>query len=447
MFARCPSCQTVFDVDDQTLSVRTGMVRCGVCRVTFNASWNLVDRLPEVELPETAVPSRPRQTEPAADPGPPPISDLTQRSPPPETPPSIAETPAVPAIDDTGEGAIANSEAEMAHEEYELDSESILDEVERLDAALQQKHEHKRDRADAAAESEDTWQAQAPFDVEPDHEIVLETPAESSPAFGTDTRSRLRETEHERIASSVDRMRDMLDPVQESPSPAQHAEDTTPPAPNSPPRPEAARTELPPEIDPYHAERKHPAAVDGASPDAQQIFEGIYESRDAEDVERATTIAALRTMAWFVALVIFLVAAIWQVRTFYLYDLAQNASLRPLVAGFCRIAMCELPQRRDSRRIDLVGTNVETHHAVPGALRVTVSLINRAGFSQAPPTLEVTLTDKLGRVVGRRTYSPDDYSPAEKDAILDPDVVENVMLDLAAPSESAVGYEIQLIPD
>ncbi len=452
MYARCPSCETVFDVDDATLNARTGMVRCGMCRVTFNARWNLVDQLPEVELPAAATPEPEREMGPAADQGAPPTPGPGAS----ESFPELQESAQIPeprsiAGDDDVDGAAAALEPESAPEEIELDSESILEEVERLDQALQQKQEQRRDEPPDTEDSESAPQVQSPFDIEPDHEIVLETPPESWRRLDFDAESERSddEADEEKIATSVDRMRGMLDPVQEESPPAQsQPEVTSTEEPRSPQPTEGGRTELPPEIDPYRP-NKVPRAADGVSPDVQQIFEGIYESREEEEgaAERGATATALRAMAWFIGLVLVSVAAVWQIRTFYLDDFAQSATLRPLLSGFCQIAMCQVPPRRDSRLIDLLGTNVETHPAVPGALRVTVSLINRAGFPQAPPALEVTLSDKLGRVVGRRTYTSKDYSSPEKEVVLDPDVVEDVTLDLAAPSESAVGYEIQLIPD
>ncbi len=42
-FVRCPECQTVFRVTPQQLALRDGQVRCGRCRIVFNAYGALVD--------------------------------------------------------------------------------------------------------------------------------------------------------------------------------------------------------------------------------------------------------------------------------------------------------------------------------------------------------------------------------------------------------------------
>ena len=148
-------------------------------------------------------------------------------------------------------------------------------------------------------------------------------------------------------------------------------------------------------------------------------------------------------LAWWLAGVLLLLAALWQLTAFYLDGMAQVPALRPLVVKFCDVVSCSVPPRRAFSLIDLVGTSVNTHPDAPGALRVSVNLINRAEFEQSYPPLEITLSDRSGRVVGRRTYLPDDY--LERQQLLAPKVIQRVDLDLAQPSESAVGYEIQLV--
>ena len=152
----------------------------------------------------------------------------------------------------------------------------------------------------------------------------------------------------------------------------------------------------------------------------------------------------LKTAAWILAAVALVGAGLWQAKTYYLGSLSQVSALRPYVAALCDVLSCSVPPRSAFNLIDLVGTSVNTHPDTPGALRVSVNLVNRAEFEQAYPPLEITLSDKSGRIVGRRTYLPEDYltDPA---SLLVPKVIQEVDIDLAQPSENAVGYEIQLV--
>ncbi len=328
----------------------------------------------------------------------------------------------------------------------ELESESIIKEVERLNDALSRKQENKQ-----GIDNEKTTDHNLPKnvfgkDITPDQEIVLETPADAWQLVGPDVRRAQSPRDSERISTSVDKMRTMLNPVTEPESDTEERNTAVPADESSGVKKRGLRrTELPPELDPLHDGGIEVAAGAAEQSTLSELYSGLEGDAAATAPKNSAT--AWRRIAWFVGIVGLLLATMWQVREFYLNDLAQVPAIRPVLSEFCQIAACEVPPRRESRRIDLVGTNVETHPAVPGALRVVVSLINRADYSQLPPLLEVTLSDRTGRVVGRRTYTPKDYVTSSDDANLEPNVVSNVTLDLATPSDSAVGYEIQLIPD
>lgn len=153
---------------------------------------------------------------------------------------------------------------------------------------------------------------------------------------------------------------------------------------------------------------------------------------------------SVRLTSWFLGSILLLAALVWQVKQHYLEDMAQVPSLREPLKQACRYLRCTVPPRSDIKAIDLVGTNVDPHPVSPGALRVSANLINRANFVQQFPPLEITLTDKEGKVVGRRTYFPHEYRGDAPNRML-PNVLVRADFDLAQPAETAVGYEIQLV--
>ena len=141
---------------------------------------------------------------------------------------------------------------------------------------------------------------------------------------------------------------------------------------------------------------------------------------------------------------VLLLLILWQVKVFYFDDLAQSSTARPAVVALCNLLGCEVPSRRALKMIQLSGTQVNQHPEVPGALQVAVSLVNHAEFSQELPPLEVTLTDKAGQIVGRRTYRAKEYANKNTEGLA-PNAARNVFIDLAQPANSAVGYEVQLV--
>ena len=49
MYTQCPNCNVIFSMSEDDLDVYQGLVRCGRCSEVFNASWNLVDSIPDEE--------------------------------------------------------------------------------------------------------------------------------------------------------------------------------------------------------------------------------------------------------------------------------------------------------------------------------------------------------------------------------------------------------------
>jgi len=175
-------------------------------------------------------------------------------------------------------------------------------------------------------------------------------------------------------------------------------------------------------------------AVDARSP-----------GRPARSVEhylkpRAHPLARIMWGAAALVLVLLLAA---QVKYLLVERYAGHAVLRPYLAAFCELAACRLPPRHDPRRFAITRTNIDLHPRQPGALRVTVKLLNEATYPQPYPRLRLTLTDRDGWVVGRRAYTPADYLIGRPNKLQSGELGA-IHLDLARPHEKAVGFEVDV---
>lgn len=81
---------------------------------------------------------------------------------------------------------------------------------------------------------------------------------------------------------------------------------------------------------------------------------------------------------------------------------------RPALVDLCEIFGCSVnwPTRAD--QLAVIGTELQ---AIPGtdALELTAVIRNRAGFRQALPAVEVTLTDARNAALARKVFTPADY--------------------------------------
>ena len=153
----------------------------------------------------------------------------------------------------------------------------------------------------------------------------------------------------------------------------------------------------------------------------------------------------LVNLLWSLAAFVLLILLGWQVKYLVMEKYAQHENYRSYLAEFCKVAGCELPLLRDSSRFTLTHTEVKLHPYMPGAIRITVKLVNEATFDQPYPDLQLTLTDKNGRIVGRRRFPPGDYLKAEQSDMLGSGELGVVQFGLARPHEKAVGFDIDIV--
>ena len=155
----------------------------------------------------------------------------------------------------------------------------------------------------------------------------------------------------------------------------------------------------------------------------------------------------LATFSWIIVALGFVVLLGLQVKYFFVEKYAQDETYRPYLVGFCKLAQCELPPRQDPYKYTLTHTKIDLHPNYPGALRVTVKLVNEAGYAQPFPLLQLTLTDRVGRVVGRRTFEPGFYLPQNTKNMLGKGELASVIFDLARPHEKAVGFVVDIVTE
>lgn len=87
--------------------------------------------------------------------------------------------------------------------------------------------------------------------------------------------------------------------------------------------------------------------------------------------------------------------------------------------------------------------NVTTDPDNAGALSITGTLSNGAGFSQPWPLLRVVLTDRFGEALRSRDFKPADYLPgASADGQLAAGLSARFRLDIVDPGADAVGFSL-----
>lgn len=133
-----------------------------------------------------------------------------------------------------------------------------------------------------------------------------------------------------------------------------------------------------------------------------------------------------------------------QVAHYYRAELAVTTpSLRPLLESACALLDCEIPLPRHVELISIESSDLQVDPAQGGALTLSATLKNRAGYAQAWPSLEITLTDVQDTAVLRRVLQPAEYLPPKADPTLFPPNGEAaVRLWLEVKEITAAGYRL-----
>lgn len=117
---------------------------------------------------------------------------------------------------------------------------------------------------------------------------------------------------------------------------------------------------------------------------------------------------------------------------------------KPYLALVCEKIGCQidLPKKIDLIMIDDSDMQEDADYA--GLIHLSSTLINQAGFNQAYPNIELTLTDIEDMPKLRRVFKPVEYLPPHTDIAKGLAAGEEMKVKLAitAPGESVAGYRV-----
>ncbi len=441
MHTQCPKCRTIFRVTEEILAVKAGLVRCGDCDNVFNASWNLVEEPAPEHADDSLTPTRddPQPEEPgdtgAADQDD--AGDETNAGPERTataaddgTAPQPARHPWAPDYDDFDDAPggiedltdeeildLAYDDRRRPGDPNDVPTEDISDEEVRRTLHLDEALDYD---SDAPPTTPEPATATAPPADDRQHSTESSWHLDAEDNRGQRIEPRLGSGEPPGLSVSAE---DRLLPGHR---PGGRETERS--------RPSLARRPAVRLKAPKREPVGDPVEIAPARP-AERSDPNVHWVSIPERADRGAN------LLWASAALVAIVLVLMQVRYLLVDELYSIPSTRPYIAMFCGIAGCEAPMRTDPGSIAIAQTRVDLHPEVPGAIRIKVNLINRAGFPQPYPALTLVLTDKDGRIVGRRTYAAREYLESDQEKLLDPGILAVATINLAHPNENAVGFE------
>ncbi|MBT8054235.1 MAG: DUF3426 domain-containing protein [Xanthomonadales bacterium] len=165
---------------------------------------------------------------------------------------------------------------------------------------------------------------------------------------------------------------------------------------------------------------------------------------DAESTTRPRARSVLVRVSWVILAIAIAIVVIFKWAEFQQQPLLDTPAVKSLMI---RLGLREPPPAtvfRDVDQIFLVSRELKSHPSQDDMLRLTATLVNRAGTAQPYPDLEIILLDARGGEVSRSRFAPSDYlaEGSSKNSGMTPQAYLPLILDLPDPGREAVGFEL-----
>lgn len=117
---------------------------------------------------------------------------------------------------------------------------------------------------------------------------------------------------------------------------------------------------------------------------------------------------------------------------------------KSFLGAYCGLVGCRITLPRDADLITIESSDLKQFPERPNQITLAALLRNRAGYAQAYPTLELTLTDAADQAIVKRLIQPPEYvtDKTRIDQGIAPLAEVNVALRLETIDGVAVGYRL-----
>ncbi len=152
-----------------------------------------------------------------------------------------------------------------------------------------------------------------------------------------------------------------------------------------------------------------------------------------------------RNWPWTLGACLLLLSLVAQISYAERTVLLDDSRSRPLLDRACASLGCRLPLRHDPATLQLLSRDIRPHPSVPNALIISATLRNDAGFAQAFPAVEITLSDLDENRIAMRRFAPQEYlgdSRAVSNGLAAGGTAA-LVFEVADPGKNAVAFEFK----
>ena len=169
--------------------------------------------------------------------------------------------------------------------------------------------------------------------------------------------------------------------------------------------------------------------------------------RSSDNLNKTTTKSVCKNSLAVFMLLLLLLSAVLQTVYFLRAEISwRYPSSQTYLKLACKKIGCDIALAKQINLLVLDDTDLLEDELRVGLMHLSSTIVNQAAFSQAYPTIELTLTDIEGRAKFTSRFSPHDYLEHGTDAKLGLAAGQSLklMLPLANPDPSMAGYRVRL---
>ncbi|MGC2164838.1 MAG: zinc-ribbon and DUF3426 domain-containing protein [Gallionella sp.] len=178
------------------------------------------------------------------------------------------------------------------------------------------------------------------------------------------------------------------------------------------------------------------------------VTEQVDPSPGALADDEAAFLAEPKSRLWGIASVLLVLTLIFQSAYLFRVELAARVpALKPGLESACELLDCTVPLPQNAELMSIESSELKDEPGQGHQILLYALLRNRAGYVQAFPNLELTLTDLQDVALARRVFKPEEYlaTPGVASGGLAPNRELSVKLRLDTADLSPVGYRLVLL--
>lgn len=176
-------------------------------------------------------------------------------------------------------------------------------------------------------------------------------------------------------------------------------------------------------------------------------LESLSEEQNIKEAIDDITMPAIKPgkkyiAPWGLGYSICIMLFIFQIVFFEGYSLTQNAAVRPWLTKICGYFECQLALYKNLSEFTILHGSFEPTASKHYVFKAAFT--NQSAFEQTLPSIKLTLLDFTGHAFAKRIFHPQDYSN-QAHKLIEPEMSEEVTLEIAAPSTKTGGYRFEFI--